>query len=86
MFCLFFFSGIKYLGSNLTLDIRIPQTTLTVTSVDDNWPLIMDNGKYNVTLVPGMIGKFIIMVRGKEVLQSTRMCCQLIIAESDIVL
>ncbi|XP_045763177.1 protein-glucosylgalactosylhydroxylysine glucosidase [Maniola jurtina] len=47
--------GIKYLGSNLTLDIRVPQTTLTVTSVDDNWPLMMNNGKYNVTLVPGMI-------------------------------
>ncbi|XP_039765165.1 protein-glucosylgalactosylhydroxylysine glucosidase [Pararge aegeria] len=47
--------GIKYLGSNLTLDIRVLQTTLTVISVDDDWPLLMYNGKYNVTLVPGMI-------------------------------
>ncbi|XP_047545214.1 protein-glucosylgalactosylhydroxylysine glucosidase [Vanessa atalanta] len=46
--------GIKYLGSNLTLDIGIMETTLTVSSIDVNWPLTMNNGRYNVTLVPGL--------------------------------
>ncbi|XP_032530188.2 protein-glucosylgalactosylhydroxylysine glucosidase [Danaus plexippus] len=46
--------GIKYLGSNLALDVGVATTTLTVSSMDDNWPLIMNNGKYNITLVPGM--------------------------------
>ncbi|CAG4943725.1 unnamed protein product [Colias eurytheme] len=46
--------GIKYLGASLTLDIKVAGTTLTVTSVDDAWPLTMFNGKYNITLIPGM--------------------------------
>lgn len=53
-----FFIGIKYLGSTLTLDIGQNSTTLTASSVDDNWPLIMFNGKYNVTLVPGITGRY----------------------------
>ncbi|XP_049885269.1 protein-glucosylgalactosylhydroxylysine glucosidase [Pectinophora gossypiella] len=44
--------GIKYLGSNLSLDIQLSTTTLSVASVDDKWPLTMFNGRYNVTLVP----------------------------------
>ncbi|XP_041984111.1 protein-glucosylgalactosylhydroxylysine glucosidase-like isoform X1 [Aricia agestis] len=50
----FTIKGIKYLGASLTLDIGDSDTTLKVSGVDENWPLIMDNGKYNVTLVPGM--------------------------------
>ncbi|XP_045486467.1 protein-glucosylgalactosylhydroxylysine glucosidase [Pieris rapae] len=46
--------GIKYLGAHLTLDIRVAGTTLTVTSLDDEWPLTTFNGKYNITLVPGL--------------------------------
>ncbi|CAH2067404.1 unnamed protein product, partial [Iphiclides podalirius] len=46
--------GIKYLGANLTLDIDDVDVTLSVSSIDDNWPLVMDNGKHNVTLVPGL--------------------------------
>ncbi|XP_072937087.1 protein-glucosylgalactosylhydroxylysine glucosidase [Epargyreus clarus] len=46
--------GIKYLGSNLTLDVNLAGTTVTVVSVDPEWPLVMYNGKYNVTLVPGL--------------------------------
>ncbi|KAJ2953896.1 hypothetical protein O0L34_g1527 [Tuta absoluta] len=44
--------GIKYLGANLTLEIHISSTTLSVQAVDKRWPLTMFNGQYNVTLVP----------------------------------
>ncbi|CAK1602766.1 unnamed protein product [Parnassius mnemosyne] len=46
--------GIKYLGTNLNLDIDDVDVTLTVTSVDDKWPLVLNNGKYNTTLIPGL--------------------------------
>ncbi|XP_050670497.1 protein-glucosylgalactosylhydroxylysine glucosidase isoform X1 [Leptidea sinapis] len=46
--------GIKYLGADLTLDIGVEGSSLSVTSLDDTWPLIMFNGKYNITLVPGL--------------------------------
>lgn len=46
--------GIKYLGASLTLEIQVKSTTLKVTSIHDNWPLTMDDGKHNVTLLSGM--------------------------------
>ncbi|CAK1544235.1 unnamed protein product [Leptosia nina] len=46
--------GIKYLGAHLTLEMQVAGTTLSVTSLDDQWPLTMFNGKYNITLVPGL--------------------------------
>lgn len=38
------------------LEISASEATISVSSVDDNLPLVMFNGKYNVTLVPGMTG------------------------------
>ncbi|XP_028165174.1 protein-glucosylgalactosylhydroxylysine glucosidase isoform X1 [Ostrinia furnacalis] len=46
--------GIKYLGSNLTLEIEVKSTSLTVNSLDEGSPLVFYNGRYNVTLLPGM--------------------------------
>ncbi|XP_013201193.2 protein-glucosylgalactosylhydroxylysine glucosidase [Amyelois transitella] len=46
--------GIKYLGANLTLDIVEAGTSLTVTSLGDDWSLRLYDGKYNTTLVPKM--------------------------------
>lgn len=51
-----FISGIKYLGANLTLDIGSESTVMSVSTVDDRWPITMFNGKYNVTLVPETTG------------------------------
>ncbi|XP_053605978.1 protein-glucosylgalactosylhydroxylysine glucosidase [Plodia interpunctella] len=46
--------GIKYLGANLTLTIEESGSTLSVTSLEDEWSLRMYDGRYNTTLVPGM--------------------------------
>ncbi|XP_059058126.1 protein-glucosylgalactosylhydroxylysine glucosidase isoform X1 [Achroia grisella] len=46
--------GIKYLGANLTLGITEASSTLVVESLDDAWPLTFNDGKYNITLAPGM--------------------------------
>ncbi|KAH9642784.1 hypothetical protein HF086_010437 [Spodoptera exigua] len=46
--------GIKYLGSNLTLEVSANSTKLSVTSMDDNWRLALNDGKYTVTLAPGI--------------------------------
>lgn len=46
--------GIKYLGANLTLEIQANSTKLTVISVDDYWRLVLYDGKYNITLAPGI--------------------------------
>ncbi|XP_028034225.1 protein-glucosylgalactosylhydroxylysine glucosidase [Bombyx mandarina] len=46
--------GIKYLGSSLSMHIQATSVTLTVSSVHDQWPLVMNDGRYNVTLTPGM--------------------------------
>nr|XP_049691823.1 protein-glucosylgalactosylhydroxylysine glucosidase [Helicoverpa armigera] len=46
--------GIKYLGANLTLEISANSTKLSVTSLDDNWRLVLNDGKYNITLAPGI--------------------------------
>ncbi|CAB3230488.1 unnamed protein product [Arctia plantaginis] len=46
--------GIKYLGSNLTLEIQPNSTKLSVISVDDSWPLVLHDTKYNIVLAPGI--------------------------------
>ncbi|CAG9784083.1 unnamed protein product [Diatraea saccharalis] len=46
--------GIKYLGANLTLEIKEKSTTLRVNSVNGDVPLTLFDGQYNVTLVPNM--------------------------------
>lgn len=50
----FTIKGIKYLGSNLTLEITANSTKLSVISLDDNWRLALNDGKYTITLAPGV--------------------------------
>lgn len=52
------FSGIKYLGASLTLEIHLEKTTLTVSDTDESWPLLFETGEYNVTLHEGITGKY----------------------------
>lgn len=46
--------GIRYLGSRLNLEIQNSSALLLMISINDNWPLVLDNGKQNVTLLSGM--------------------------------
>ncbi|GBP81985.1 Protein-glucosylgalactosylhydroxylysine glucosidase [Eumeta japonica] len=46
--------GLKYLGANLTLDVHSDRATLSVASVSEEWPLVLNIGNYNVTLRPGI--------------------------------
>ena len=58
-----FFLGIKYLGANLTLEISPNSTKLSVSSLDDSWRLVLNDGKYNITLAPGITGEVISIIR-----------------------
>lgn len=40
----------------MNLEVQNTSALLTVITVDDNWPLELDNGKQNVTLLAGMTG------------------------------
>ncbi|XP_075992674.1 protein-glucosylgalactosylhydroxylysine glucosidase [Anticarsia gemmatalis] len=46
--------GIKYLGANITLEVKGNSTKISVVSMDDTWPLMLFDGKHNISLASGI--------------------------------